>query len=84
MAFAHMGQFAAWVDGSVALKDSATVDPRAVAGVRSAATVPGTRVSIKLHDKLEALVRLGEHLGLWQKAPEPQGDPLRVVIVEDA
>lgn len=83
VAFAHMGQYARWHDDSVSLIDSSEVDPRAVAEVSQRLTRYGSNVSIKLHDKLAALTKLGEHLGLWKKDQEQQGDPLRIVIVED-
>lgn len=83
IAFAHMGQYATWHDDSVSLIDSSEVDPRAVAEVKQTVNQFGTNVGIKLHDKLGALAKLGDHLGLWKKEPEPQGDPLRIVIVED-
>lgn len=82
LAFAHMGQFASWHDDSVSLRDSSEVDPRAVAEVSQRLTRYGNNVSIKLHDKLGALAKLGDHLGLWKKEPEPSGESLRVVIDE--
>lgn len=73
LAFAHMGQYARWNDESVSLIDSAEVDPRAVSEVSQRMTRYGNNVSIKLHDKLAALTKLGEHLGLWKRDPD-QGD----------
>jgi phage terminase small subunit len=65
IAFAHMGQYAEWGGESVTLKDSQTVDPRAVAEVSQKVTRSGNNVGIKLHDKLGALEKLGKHLGMW-------------------
>ena len=39
--------------------------------------------SIKLHDKVKALTKLGDHVGLWDKDPEKQGEPLKVIIVDN-
>lgn len=80
IAFAHMGQYAAWHDDSVSLRDSSDVDPRAVAEVHQRATRSGVSVSIKLHDKIAALTKLGDHLGIWKKEPVPSGDGLDIVI----
>jgi phage terminase small subunit len=83
VAFAHMGQYAVWGGEKVRLRESDEVDPRAVAEVKQTVNQFGNNVGIKLHDKLGALAKLGDHLGLWKKDPEQQGDPLRIVIIED-
>lgn len=80
IAFAHMGQYAAWHDDQVTLKDSREVDPRAVSEVAQRMTRYGNNISIKLHDKLGALVKLGDHLGLWKRDPEPTGSGLDITI----
>lgn len=83
IAFAHMGQYATWGDDRVSLRDSAEVDARAVSEVKQTVSQFGSSVAIKLHDKLSALEKLGKHLGMWKKDPDAQGDPLRIIIVED-
>lgn len=82
IAFAHMGQYATWHDDRVSLRDSSEVDPRAVSEVTQRMTRYGNNVGIKLHDKLGALAKLGEHLGMWKKDPEPTGGGLDVVITD--
>lgn len=74
IAFAHMGQFATWHDDRVSLIDSSEVDPRAVSEVSQRATRNGNNVGIKLHDKLGALAKLGDHLGMWKKDPQQSDD----------
>lgn len=66
VAFAHMGEYATWSGQSVTLRDSSTVDPRAVAEVKQTVNQFGSNVGIKLHDKLAALEKLGKHLGMWK------------------
>lgn len=66
VAFAHMGEYATWSGNTVTLKDSAEVDPRAVAEVKQTVNQFGNNVGIKLHDKLGALEKLGKHLGMWK------------------
>lgn len=83
IAFAHMGQYAIWGGERVSLTDSSEVDPRAVSEVKQTVNQFGNNVGIKLHDKLGALAKLGDHLGMWKKEPDQQGEPLRIVIVED-
>lgn len=82
VAFAHMGQYATWNDDRVSLTDSSEVDPRAVSEVKQTVNQFGNNVSIKLHDKLGALAKLGDHLGLWKKEPELTGGGLEVVITD--
>lgn len=71
VAFAHMGQFAKWGGESVSLIDSDKVDPRAVSEVKMSVTRYGTNLGIKLHDKLGALKLLGQHLGMFEPASDP-------------
>lgn len=83
IAFAHMGQYATWHDDQVRLTDSSEVDPRAVSEVSQRVTRYGNSIGIKLHDKLGALAKLGDHLGLWKKEPESTGSGLDVNIMSD-
>ena len=83
VAFAHMGQYATWGGERVSLTDSAEVDPRAVSEVTQRVSRYGNHVSVKLHDKLGALAKLGDHLGMWKKEPEPTGGGLDVVITDE-
>ena len=73
--FAKLGDYAAWGPSRFELFESGAVDSRAVqeikvketvlAGGENGETVVRREYGIKLHDKLKALVKLGEHLGMW-------------------
>ena len=63
-----------WGPDGVRLKDSGTLTPaqcRVVAEVSETTTEHGGTIRLKLHNKLTALEKLGERLGLWKTA---QGD----------
>jgi phage terminase small subunit len=73
--FASMGDFASWGPKGVKIKDSRKLDTRAVQGISEGTNGQKT---IKLHDKLEALKHLAQHLGLLRNEPPPADptDPL--------
>jgi phage terminase small subunit len=94
--FARLPDVARWGSDDLTLTDSdalADDDARAIQSVTQTEKFIKTigegeqllsrERTIKLHDKVKALTKLGDHLGIWQKEPEPQGEPMRVVIVED-
>lgn len=84
VAFAHMGAYATWSDDSVSLTDSSEVDPRAVSEVSQKVSRYGNSVSIKLHDKLAALEKLGKHLGMWKdEAAGGSNPPVKAYPAED-
>lgn len=77
--FARLTDFAAWGPGRFELFASTAVDSRALVEIKVKETVlaageDGETVikreyGIKLHDKLKALDKLGQHLGLWDARP---------------
>lgn len=72
--FADMTTYMRWGPDGVRLKDSDTLTPaqcRVVAEVSETKTKDGGTIRLKLHNKLTALEKLGERLGLWKTA---QGD----------
>jgi phage terminase small subunit len=72
--FAAMTTYMHWGPDGVRLKDSDTLTPaqcRVVAEVSETTTKDGGTIRVKLHNKLTALEKLGERLGLWKTA---QGD----------
>ena len=69
--FADMSTYMRWGGDGVRLKDSASLTPaqrRVVAEVSETTTEHGGTIRLKLHNKLQALEKLGEHLGLWKGA----------------
>lgn len=72
--FADMTHYMRWGPDGVRLHASDTLTPaqcRAVAEVSETTTEYGGTIRLKLHNKLTALEKLGERLGLWKT---PQGD----------
>ena len=73
--FAKLGDYAEWGTDRFVLLESKAVDTRAVqeikvretvlVGGEGSETVVKREYGIKLHDKIKALVKLGEHLGMW-------------------
>ena len=72
--FADMTHYMRWGPDGVRLHASADLTPaqrRVVAEVSETTTEHGGTIRLKLHNKLTALEKLGERLGLWKTA---QGD----------
>jgi phage terminase small subunit len=68
IARANITDFLSFGPGGVDMKESAerTPDQRAaIAEVRMASTATGKSVSLKLHNKTDALLALGRHLGMF-------------------
>lgn len=83
VAFADIGDLADWGPDGVKLKPSKDVSPdarRAVAEVSESRTAKGgVHRRIKQHDKVAALIKLGEHFGLWK--PERAADrPVNIIV----
>lgn len=94
--FARLPDVAKWGSDDLTLMDSDQLsddDARAIQSVTQQEKFVKTldrgeqlwsrERTIKMHDKIKALTKIGDHVGLWQKDPELPGDPLRIVIVED-
>ena len=68
--FSDMGNYVKYGPGGVMLVDSSEVDTRVVAEVSQTVTKEGGTVKFKLHDKVGALVKLGQHLGMFVERQE--------------
>lgn len=69
VAFADMACYVTWGRQGVRLKDAADLPPeqsRVVAEVSETTTQSGGTLRFKLHDKIAALTKLGDHLGIFQ------------------
>lgn len=67
--FSDMHAYATWGPAGVTLRDSAQIDAaarRVVSEVSQTVTKDGGTIRFKLHNKIEALEKLGTHLGLWK------------------
>lgn len=79
LATSDMRRFASWDADGVRLLDSEDLPDGisgAVSEVSQTASQHGTSVKLKLHDPKVALLKLGEHLGLWNEGPNRGGEPL--------
>ena len=68
IAFANMREFAEWGPDGITLKDGAELseeDAACIAELSQTTTAHGGCIRFKLHDKLEALEKLGRHLKLF-------------------
>jgi len=52
----------------ITVKDSDEVDTRAVAEIKSSKS----GFSFKMYNKMNALLKLGDYLGLWKRQPEDE------------
>ena len=69
IAFASIGTMATWTGDNIVLVDSETLsddDKAAIQEITKTETPNGPNVKIKLADKLNALEKLGRHLGMFQ------------------
>ena len=91
LGFSDIKQFLSYNNKGVKLFDSKKVDTRAVQSVRQFTktrvtnlkdggeiVTTNTTVELKMHQKLQALFKLGEHLGLWDS--EGKLTPLQVIV----
>ena len=91
LGFSNIKDFLEYDNSGITLYDSKKVDTRAIHSVKQQkktrrtftkdggeVVTSNTTVELKMHQKLQALVKLGEHLGLW----DSQGKltPLQVII----
>lgn len=71
IAFSDMRSFARWRGDDFRLKDSdelSEAESRCVSEISSTTTKDGGSIRFKLHSKVEALDKLGRHLGLFELA----------------
>jgi phage terminase small subunit len=82
VAFADMATYMSWDGTAVTLTASAALRPeqtRVVAEVSQTVTLAGGTIRFKLHDKLGALTKLGEHLGVF-KPTTPETPDIHVHV----
>lgn len=86
--FAKLSEVAEWDDERFSLKPSSEIDARPVLEVkqkrRVLVTEEGEQIlseerGIKLHDKIQALKLLGQHLGMFRESGLPEGG-LKVIV----
>ena len=68
--FARVSDFLCVKDGTLEIRDIGEMSPDGAAAVASVEKTT-TGVKVKFYDKLKALELLGKHLGLFEKAVEP-------------
>jgi phage terminase small subunit len=80
--FSKMNEFVQFGPDGVVLRDSRDLTQAqlaAIAEVSETTTKDGGSIKFKLHDKLEALKKLGEHLGLFNELGD-KNNPVKVVL----
>lgn len=76
IAFADAGDYFDWGPNGVTVKDKSELTPEqrsVVAEVSQTVTEKGGTIRVKLHDKLNALEKLGKHLGMFVDKVEHTG-----------
>jgi len=76
VALSDIGDFVEFGPGGIVIKDTKDLDPRvrrALAEVSERRAKHGRTVVFKLHDKVTALTKLGQHLGLFVDRVEHTG-----------
>lgn len=81
--FSDLGTYLSFDQDGVHLNDSSQVDTRALAEVSERPTRTGKTVTIKLHDKVSALTKLGQHLGLFAEKVELTGKDGGPIAITD-
>lgn len=74
--FSDLHTYAIWGPDGVTVRDASELDPaarRVVSEVSQTVTQHGGSLRFKLHNKVEALEKLGTHLGLWKPPPADAG-----------
>lgn len=67
IAFSSVGEIFDWENNSVTLKPLHSIPVKAVKAIQYIKIDPDGSVSVRLHDKMEALKGLGKHLGLFRE-----------------
>lgn len=84
--FADLRNVMSWGPDGARLLPSDGLDTAVAAAVKKVKQVPtedGERIEIELHDKIAALTKLGQHLGLFVERHEhsgTDGQPIRLLI----
>lgn len=79
IAFANMGEFVKWANNNIELLDSEDLTDEQLACISEIVetdTKHGKQIKFKLHDKLAALHKLSQHLGLFREKGVGENDPL--------
>lgn len=87
IAFSNIGEFVDWNNGGIILKPSSELTKEqlaCVSEVSESKTKFDTTVKFKLHDKLNALHKLGDHLGIFKKIVEMSGKDGGAIKVESS
>lgn len=83
--FANIADYAIWSDEGVHLRDSSELTRAQTAGIMEiSADGSGdgrTKTKVKLHPKIEALVKLGQHLGAFNNKDD--GAPVAQFVVQN-
>lgn len=75
--FADMATYVTWGPDGVTIKESVSLRPehtRVVGSLSQTTTLAGGSIRFKLHDKIAALTKLGEHLGIFKPTPQELPD----------
>jgi phage terminase small subunit len=86
IAFADAGDFFDWGPDGVKVKDKADLTPEqraVIAEVSQTITEAGGTIRVKLHNKLDALEKLGRHLGVFKVDNEQQGKAAGEAIAKE-
>jgi phage terminase small subunit len=86
IAFSNMADFVDWTNGSIRIIPSSELTKEqlaCVSEISESTTKFDTTVKFKLHDKLAALHKLGDHLGLFKKIVEMSGKDGGAIKVEN-
>ncbi|HYH39903.1 MAG TPA: terminase small subunit [Azospirillum sp.] len=60
------------VNNEVVITDSAKLSPEAAAAIAEVSQSKDGTLRVKMHDKLAALVKIGQHLGMFRPLPAPE------------
>lgn len=88
IAFHDPGDFYEWDEKTVTLKPKATLTPeqrRCIAEMSQTVTEAGGTLRLKLHNKVDALEKIGRHLGMFKDVHEhtgPDGGPIQIERIE--
>lgn len=74
IAFSDLRRVVEFGPGGVTLREASVLsadDAAAIESVSQTVTLAGGSIKVKLHSKVEALKKLGDHLGLWAQERTP-------------
>jgi phage terminase small subunit len=65
--FSNIADVVDWMDGAILVRDSGRLPKNVQAAISEVSITANGAVKVKMHSKIDALVRLGEHLGLFKE-----------------